>query len=52
MWRCSYCDAYFLVASASSEEDLRGEIIGGVECPDCGAFIPDEDLIHEDEEET
>ena len=42
-WECEECGHVFFVASASSIEDC-GEIVPGVTCPECGAFVfTDED---------
>ena len=46
---CPHCGHIFFTASASSVEDA-GEIIGGVECPECGEFISDEELEAQDDE--
>jgi len=48
---CPECGAIFFVASASSVEEA-GEIVGGVECPECGAFIDDETLEAQAEDES
>ena len=48
MWECPHCGTYFSAASASSVEDA-GEIVGGVECPECGEFISNEELEQETE---
>jgi DNA-directed RNA polymerase subunit RPC12/RpoP len=48
MWECSECGHCFSVASASSL-DQDDEIVPGVECPECGAFVSDEDTIDDDE---
>jgi len=48
---CPECGAIFFVASASSVEEPDGTICGGVECPECGTFISDEELEQQDDEE-
>ena len=47
---CPHCGHIFFTASASSVED-GGEIVGGVECPECGEFISDEELEAQDDDE-
>jgi ribosomal protein S27AE len=47
-WECEECGYVFWVASASSM-DLGGEIIGGVTCPRCGAFVFTDDEEYDDE---
>lgn len=47
MWECPHCGAMFGAASASS--DGEGEGHGGVECPECGEFISDEELEEQPE---
>jgi hypothetical protein len=46
--KCPYCDAVFETASAWSGPEPDCE--PGVLCPECEEFIPDDEILDEDEE--
>lgn len=48
---CYECGAIFFTASASSIEEPDGTIIGGAECPECGAFISNDELAEQDDKD-